>query len=240
MKMKNKERNKYFCVNGELVQKYGLTKGTILSRIEFWIEYNKEKNQHFYDGYYWSGYLSAKDLSKQLYISIKTIRNNINELEKSGVLIKGNYNNKIYDNTIWYRLNENDSQPLPKMGTTTQNGNNPLPKMDTTYTQNGNNPLPKMGTPIPVNHSINHSVSLTSNLENTSIEKIIDNTSSILGKNQLEKQLIEMFPMFEENELLHLLARNKIHRIDEVLDNPKNNINKKHAWNLISQYQTNK
>jgi hypothetical protein len=74
----------------------------------------------------------------------------------------------------------------------------------------------------------------------TSIENNINNTSSILGKNQLEKQLIEMFPMFEENELLHLLARNNLQRIDEVLDNAENTINIMEAWNLISQYQTNK
>ena len=60
------------------------------------------------------------------------------------------------------------------------------------------------------------------------------------GENQLEKQLIEMFPMFEKNELLHLLARNNMQRIDEVLYNSENTINKMDAWNLIHQYQLNK
>ena len=68
---------KYYYINVEDSIKYGLVSAAIISRVQFWCEYN-EKNKikdRFYDGYWWSGYLTSKHLGEQLGISHKTIEN---------------------------------------------------------------------------------------------------------------------------------------------------------------------
>jgi predicted transcriptional regulator len=212
----------YCCSSIEDIKQYGAVQAIILGRIRWWCHYNEQqKDKHkFHEGYYWSGWMTGKDFEEQTGLPSSTVYRNLNELMDRKIIFRERFNKMKRDKSGWYRINLNSQNE----NTNSQNEN--------TNSQNENINSQNDNT-LPVNLPVNHSVSLAGNLEN-------NNTSNILGKNQLEKQLIEMFPMFEKNELLHLLARNKMQRIDEVLDNPKNNINEKHAWNLIYQYQTNK
>jgi hypothetical protein len=174
-------KNKYFCVNGKFVEKYGLIKGIILSRIEFWVDYNKEKKQNFYDNYHWSGYLSAKNISEQVCIPIKTIEKNLSQLLRSGVLIKGNYNKKGYDKTNWYRINPTLPERITYPPT---EGNLPSKRGYGDTPVEGMHILPE-GVPIPVNPinlSINKNINQTISTENIIgpgpmeyIEDIIEN-----------------------------------------------------------------
>ena len=87
---------KYYYINVEDSIKYGLVSAAIISRVQFWCEYN-EKNKikdRFYDGYWWSGYLTSKHLGEQLGISHKTIENHLAKLKQIGILIKATYKDR--------------------------------------------------------------------------------------------------------------------------------------------------
>ena len=150
----------YYCVSVEYTKKFGIVKATIISRIEFWCDYHKENksNDKFNDGYWWSGYMSYSDIVEQTGLPYKTVRNNIQEILKDGIIIRGRFNKKGYDKTSWYRIND-----VPGAGiTTTLSGYNQYPEKVQHSTLSGYNEYPErvevvpgMGAPIPVN-PVNH------------------------------------------------------------------------------------
>jgi len=75
-----------------------------MHHISYWIEYNKRKDKNFHDGRYWM-YDTFEELHNHFpYWSVKQLRLIVDKLVKSGVLIKGNYNQNKYDHTIWYSI----------------------------------------------------------------------------------------------------------------------------------------
>jgi len=103
--MKNK--NEYYYVSVEDTKRYGIISASIIGRIRWWCEYNeknKVKDRHHQE-YWWSGFISARELAEQTGINQRTIETNLTKLVKTGVLIKGVFNKKGFDRTGWYRVN---------------------------------------------------------------------------------------------------------------------------------------
>ena len=102
-----KKKNEYFYVLVEDTKRYGLISASIIGRVRWWCEYNeknKVKDRHHQD-YWWSGFISARELAEQTGINQRTIETNLTKLLKTGVLIKGIFNKKGFDRTGWYRVN---------------------------------------------------------------------------------------------------------------------------------------
>lgn len=102
-----KEKNIYFYVSVEDNKRYGLISASIIGRVRHWCDYNeknKVKDRHHQD-YWWSGFISARELGEQTGINQRTIETNLTKLLKTGVLIKGIFNKKGFDRTGWYRVN---------------------------------------------------------------------------------------------------------------------------------------
>jgi DNA-binding transcriptional ArsR family regulator len=102
-----KKKNEYFVVSVEDTKRYGLISASIIGRLRWWCEYNeknKVKDRHHQD-YWWSGFISARELAEQLGLSESTTEKNLTKLLKTGVLIKGVFNKKGFDRTGWYRVN---------------------------------------------------------------------------------------------------------------------------------------
>lgn len=90
--------------NTNIAKLVGTDSAIIYSNIEYWVCKNKANERHFYDGRYWT-YNSIKAFSEMFdYLSVKQIRNCLDKLEKSNLIIKGNYNQSSYDRTTWYAL----------------------------------------------------------------------------------------------------------------------------------------
>lgn len=97
--------NKHFF-DVEIACLLGQTKAVLLENISFWIKHNKANNTNFYDGEYWT-YNSAKAFNELFpYMSESTIQKSLKQLINDGYLLKGNYNKKKYDKTIWYAFTE--------------------------------------------------------------------------------------------------------------------------------------
>ena len=165
-----KNNEKYYYLNVEDTIKYGLVSAAIISRVQFWCEYN-EKNKikdRFYDGYWWSGYLTSKHLGEQLGISHKTIENHLAKLKQIGILIKATYNKKGFDRSSWYRVNP--------------------------FTQNEEMDLLELGEPIPDNPSVNSSVNTKSikHSENPTLNQIEHHNTGANTQKEKRKEINNM------------------------------------------------
>jgi hypothetical protein len=83
---------------------YGVEAAVLLKNLAFWIKVNKEKNQNFHDGHYWT-YNSCKDLAVVFpFWSAEKIRRLGIQLEKLGAIKIGNFNKRPGDQTKWYTI----------------------------------------------------------------------------------------------------------------------------------------
>lgn len=90
----------------EIAQEYGMECAIILKHLYYWIKKNIACDKNFHDGMYWT-YGSVKSFCELFpYMGDKKIRNAINKLESSGLIIIGNYNDLPFDRTKWYALTE--------------------------------------------------------------------------------------------------------------------------------------
>ena len=146
------EDKHYYMVSVEDTIKYGITAAAIIGRVKWWCEYNEKKKvkDRYHINFWWSGFMSSKELSEQLGISRKTIETNLSKLLKSGVLIKGVFNKKGYDRTSWYRVN-----PFPQIEDTISS-NQVIP-----FTQIKEMDIRESGEPIPVSITVIKNVSKT-------------------------------------------------------------------------------
>ena len=88
----------------DVAVEYGVNAAIILWNLSFWIEKNEANDRHFYDGHYWT-YSSVSAMTSLFpYMSEKTIRNTMDKLVESGLVLKGHYNQQPYDRTNWYAL----------------------------------------------------------------------------------------------------------------------------------------
>lgn len=119
----------------EVAKKVGTDAAIILSNIEFWQANNELNQRNFKNGRYWT-YNSVKAFSRHFeYLTLKQIRLCLDKLEKSTLIISGNFNDKDYDLTKWYSsIREDFERDL----TLAQKGNTPLPEKAIPLAQKGN------------------------------------------------------------------------------------------------------
>lgn len=100
------EETRRTAFSPELAKRIGLNECIFLSQLQYWINM-KEKNDDmstFRDGRMWV-YNSYEEWMRQLpFFSERTLRRAIRKLEKSGILLIGNYNKKGFDKTSWYAI----------------------------------------------------------------------------------------------------------------------------------------
>lgn len=91
-------------VNPELACLIGLNESIIVQQVLYWMKMNQKKDMNYYDGRYWT-YNTYKGWQEQFpFWSVETIKRTIRKLEKSGILISGNYNAMTLDKTKWYTI----------------------------------------------------------------------------------------------------------------------------------------
>lgn len=90
--------------NVGIATEYGVYEAILLNNLYFWIMKNEANGKHYHDGHYWT-YNSTKAFAQLFpYFSEKQVRTILGKLEKSGLLVTGNYNQSAYDRTKWYAL----------------------------------------------------------------------------------------------------------------------------------------
>lgn len=82
-----------------------LNEAVFVQQLHYWLENKKQAGKNFVEGRYWV-YNSVEEWLKQFpWLSSATLRRTIDSLVKKGYVIKGNFNTKKMDHTIWYSLN---------------------------------------------------------------------------------------------------------------------------------------
>ena len=83
---------------------YGIPEAVILYNLRFWLDHNLANKTHIHDGRVWT-FNSLSAWSELFpYLSEPQIKRLLAKLEKTGILIKGNYNKNRFDKTSWYTL----------------------------------------------------------------------------------------------------------------------------------------
>ncbi|TQO55615.1 hypothetical protein [Paraclostridium bifermentans] len=91
----------------------GLNEAIVVQQIHYWLNINEKANINIYDDKVWT-YNTYDVWQKENFTfwSVRTLKSIFKKLEDKGILIKGNYNKKKYDRTLWITLNYNKLEEL--------------------------------------------------------------------------------------------------------------------------------
>jgi len=81
---------------------YGVECAVLLYNIKFWEQTNRANKRNFHKGRYWT-YNSAKAFTELFpYWSRRKVSRLLAKLEEQGAILKGNFNEDKYNQTLWY------------------------------------------------------------------------------------------------------------------------------------------
>lgn len=91
----------------------GLNEAIVVQQIHYWLNINKKAKINIYDDKVWT-YNTYDVWQKENFTfwSVRTLKSIFKKLEDKGILIKGNYNKKKYDRTLWITLDYNKLEEL--------------------------------------------------------------------------------------------------------------------------------
>lgn len=91
----------------------GLNEAIVVQQIHYWLNINEKAKINVYDGHVWT-YNTYDVWQKENFTfwSVKTIQRIFDKLVKLGIVIKGNYNKKKYDRTLWVTLDYDKLEEL--------------------------------------------------------------------------------------------------------------------------------
>lgn len=127
----------------DLAAEIGIEEAIIFEHICFWIIKNEANEKNQFDGDTWT-FNSVKAFNEIFYyMSPKTIRNALKNLEEIGLIKTGNYNEIPFDRTKWYALTEKGktfcerrNYDLPKRANGDAQKGKPIPYINNTDTLN--------------------------------------------------------------------------------------------------------
>lgn len=130
--------------NTDLAEKFGIEKAILLDHICYWIAENERNEVNFIDGKTWV-FNTAKALNEKFhYMSQRSLARYLDELERDGVLIVGNYCKNHFNRTKWYALSDkympllNDYKSMSEIKNSQNNENIDIAKNEQSSCQNGN------------------------------------------------------------------------------------------------------
>lgn len=102
--MKKLFNNYPLVVDKYLAKILGLNEAIVLQQINYWLKINKENNNNFHDGRYWTYNTIDKWQEEFPFWSKDTVKRIFNKLRKMDILLTGNYNKLKVDRTLWYSI----------------------------------------------------------------------------------------------------------------------------------------
>ena len=98
---------KTHCFDVALATEWGVVEAIIIFHLMFWLRHNAQNNRNIKDGEVWT-YNSSEAFHRQLpYLTPRTIRRTLVDMEKNGLIkSSSDYNKKGFDKTKWYTVTE--------------------------------------------------------------------------------------------------------------------------------------
>lgn len=82
--------------------KYGVFEAILIQHLAYWISYNRRRGVNFIEGRTWT-FQTQEEISAHFpFWDRQQVNHLIAKLVDQGVLIKGNFNRKRWDKTLWY------------------------------------------------------------------------------------------------------------------------------------------
>jgi DNA-binding transcriptional ArsR family regulator len=208
----------YVITYVEDTKKYGPVKSLIIGVVKNWCNINKDKKGYVYEGYSWSGHITAKEMSEQTGMSIRTVEKNLKQLIDDKILIAGNFNKYKNDRTYWYRPNTliADMQiPLERISK--------YPDSVSANTLIADMQIPLERIPLPNNPPINQpkNQKLLINANNTGI------LGNLEKKEYYFKKIVEIFPKIniikliesgDKNTLIATIGKDKYENYSQLFE----------------------
>lgn len=103
-------------VDRTLATLIGLNEALVLQQIEYWtnIKETSDKKgkrtikENFAEGFYWT-YNTVEEWAEEFpFWSHDTVKRTLKKLREKNYVVTGNYNEKAYDRTLWYRVNHEE------------------------------------------------------------------------------------------------------------------------------------
>ena len=92
--------------SAEMAKTYGLDEAILIHHFAYWVKKNTIDGRNIHAGRAWT-YNSQSTLSEWFgWWSRRQIQRILRSLEDKGVIIKGNYNRKPMDRTLWYTVSD--------------------------------------------------------------------------------------------------------------------------------------
>ena len=192
----------------------GLNEAIVVQQIHYWLNINEKAKKNIFDNKVWTYNTYEKWQNENFdFWSTKTVRRVFDSLEKKGILIKGNYNKKKYDRTLWVtldyeklemllvdyenKINIKDNQITTNIEIPTKGQNDHMSNCNIGtdcphgYGQNDHMDMDNLTSPIPkTTTEISSEISITTqSTQNVSVvetnkELIKSKTHLLLSKNQ--------------------------------------------------------
>lgn len=87
---------------------YGIEEAILIHHFQHWIKINRQRRKNFFEGRTYA-YMTYQDIADHFpYLSYAKVRNTIRCLMNENILIKGNFNKRKGDNTIWFAFHEEE------------------------------------------------------------------------------------------------------------------------------------
>ena len=126
-------------------ERFGVPLAIVIHHHRLWILRNKANHRNFHDGRTWT-YNSLPGLSDMLpYFSKYQIERLMKKLVELGVLIKGNYNTRKGDRTLWYAF----ADEAYFLGTSTNRDSAGLPRESAGPSRDSAGPSRESAGPLP-------------------------------------------------------------------------------------------
>lgn len=88
--------------DAQMAKDVGVEEAIMYRNIVHWCEHNRVQGVNFKEGRYWT-YRTRKQLADGFsFWTEKQVRRILNNLVRSGYVLKSNFNEKSYDETAWY------------------------------------------------------------------------------------------------------------------------------------------
>ena len=124
--------------DSELAAQYSIEEAIMIHHFQFWISKNKRLKRNNHKGRTWT-YETIEEIAAHFsYWSRDQVKRILNKLVKNNIIIKGNFNKKKYDRTVWYAFKDEEKFIFIEKGRNRQ--------MD--MAKSGN-PKDEIATPIP-------------------------------------------------------------------------------------------
>lgn len=88
----------------ELAVKFGLNNAIFLQDLAFWIEFNRNRQQAYRDGRYWTYSTLEELVQRHPYWTKNQIRHIIDVCKKNGWILIEHYDKVSYNQRNWYSI----------------------------------------------------------------------------------------------------------------------------------------